>query len=196
MLCRVVDAAPPQIYRGAAAVHRLLADVITKKGMYGLPSYIPFLAILISVPPQQEKRGKQHAQTYKVGPGNQQRGLHHAQNGPELFLRGPFGGLLPRAVGARLRRRGRLARGGGRSVAAGAMSLISAMVRPSSSKSSCLLICHTGGRPRNGPARPHAAWVLRSCSARWRRGSGCGTCSRTADWPGTEWSPAAQFAHA
>ena len=84
----------------------------------------------------------------------------------------------------------------GRSVGAGPMPLISAMVRPSSSKSSRFLIFRTGGRPRNGPARPHAASALRSCSAPWHRGSGCGTCSRTAGWPGTGWSPAAPRARA
>ena len=146
----------------------------------------PFLILF----PQPEQYCQQCGQAGKVGTDDQQCGFERTEDGPEFLLAGPFAGLFPRAVVGRIRGSGGF--GWGRSVGVGPTPLISAMVRPSSSKESCFLIFRTGGRLRNGRARPHAVWELRSCSARWRRGSGCGTCSLPAGWPGTGWSLAAR----
>ena len=144
--------------------------------------------------PEGKQQRQQGQQAKQVDATNQQGSFQRTQDRPQALLTGQLGVFLPGTVSSLLG----LLRGGmallGSQILSCSMPLISATVRPSSSKGSLCFIFRTGGTQHSGRVPPHAAAALRSCSARSHRGSGYGTCSPWAGWPGTEWSPAAQCA--
>ena len=179
-------------------------------GQVALPPQKPNTPVLIPAVTQPKQRrgyflmpeGKQQRQqgqqAKQVDATNQQGSFQRTQDRPQALLTGQLGGLPPRdgqqPVGA-------AARGYGPACGGAAARYCRAQChsyRPRCGrhpqKGSLCFIFHTGGTQHSGRVPPHAAAALRSCSARSHRGSGYGTCSPWAGWPGTEWSPAAQCA--